>query len=223
MMTSTSYHQKMRSLLSLLGTLVTLLFVQDSLVIVVILLALWLLAFYPISRTETAMFVTAAVFFLGQNYAVLQAGGFYFKHREILLMPYYEPLLWGFYFLHIKRFTCDPYDGVHLELKSVFGFGITVLAFTLFSTNTTLLFISTLISTSLLCLFFHQVYDVYHAGYALLLGVIIEVFGVSTGLWWYPEPDILGMPYWFMTMWLSVGWLGRRFLWPLAVWITRTV
>jgi uncharacterized membrane protein YoaT (DUF817 family) len=61
--------------------------------------------------------------------------------------------------------------------------------------------------------------DVQHALFALALGFVVELFGVSTGLWSYPAPDFLGIPFWFATMWLSVGLLGYRFLFPAATWL----
>ena len=83
------------------------------------------------------------------------------------------------------------------------------------------LFLATLVSTALLLAFFHERADIQWAGAALVLGLIVELFGVSAGLWRYPDPDFLGIPFWFATMWISVGVLGRRFLIPLAALIAN--
>ena len=48
-----------------------------------------------------------------------------------------------------------------------------------------------------------------------------EIFGVSEGLWSYPAPDFLGIPFWSATMWISVGLLGRRFLIPATEWLAE--
>ncbi|MDY7036269.1 MAG: hypothetical protein SV375_08940, partial [Thermodesulfobacteriota bacterium] len=73
----------------------------------------------------------------------------------------------------------------------------------------------------LLLLMFHKRYDLYYAVYALVLGMVIELFGVFSGLWHYPNPDILGIPFWFANMWMSVGLLGRRFLIPFTEWMAE--
>jgi len=91
--------------------------------------------------------------------------------------------------------------------------------FSLFSSDSHTLFKASLVSTGVLFVLFHTRSDLTFALAALILGVVIELFGVGTGLWKYPEPDVLGIPYWFTTMWISVGLLGARFLIPLAEWM----
>ena len=93
--------------------------------------------------------------------------------------------------------------------------------FSLFSGNSLLLFAATSCSTGLLFVMFHERDDLAYGMTALVLGLIIESFGVLTGMWWYPQPDILGIPYWFATMWISVGVLGRRFLIPASEWLAQ--
>lgn len=212
-------NQKIKFIIGAIVTLGVIHLVNTSLIILLILLPFWFFLFRPWNTEEIIIFFIASVFFLWQNYAVLKTGGFSFKYKDILLMPYYEPFLWGFYYLTIKRFIGEPPDSHKLHGKAFFGSILTGLCFSLFSKNSTILFISTLISTSILFMMFHERYDFYYALCALILGFIIEVFGVSTGLWSYPEPDFLGIPYWFATMWGSVGLLGRRFLIPFAEWI----
>lgn len=213
--------QKIISIISLIVTIGVIYFVEHSLIILFILIPFWFFIFRPLNKTEIIMFFTAAAFFLGQNYAVLKTGGFSFKHRDILLMPFYEPFLWGFYYINIKRFVAETSQSVLLlEKKALLGLVLTGACFSLFSMNSSILFISTLLTTGVLFVMFHEWFDFYYAGYALILGFIIEIFGVSSGLWAYPEPDFLGIPYWFATMWISVGILGRRFLIPLVEWLS---
>jgi hypothetical protein len=132
-------------------------------------------------------------------------------------MPYYEPLLWGFYFLSLKRFISGRAgDDVRANKASVVGLVATSLAFSLFSFDPRALLIATTCSTTILLVLFHTRRDIYYGLSALALGLIVELFGVSTGLWSYPVPDFLGIPYWFATMWISVGLLGRRFLIPVT-------
>lgn len=214
-------HEKIKSISGVIITLSIIHWIDTSLIITPLLFLFWFFLFRPLTTTESTIFLTASLFFLGQNYAVLKTGGFSFKNKDLLLMPYYEPFLWGFYYLTLKRFIMEP-SGTHtLQGKAIFGLALTGFCFSFFSDNSGILFISTLLLTGILFVMFHEKYDLYYAFCALILGFIIEVFGVSTGLWKYPEPDFIGIPYWFATMWISVGLLGRRFLIPLAELIRR--
>ncbi len=100
---------------------------------------------------------------------------------------------------------------------------LTVIAFAAYDQCNVSLLTATLVSTGVLLLLFHEPCDLRYAAYALTLGFFVELFVVSTGVWSYPEPDFLGMPYWFSTMWISMGILGRRFLFPFSVWLDRRV
>src|SRR5204863_8970582 len=141
--------------------------------------------------------------------------------KDILLVPYYEPALWGFYFLSMKRFVAaERKESLSVSWKAVAGLVLTSVAFSLFS-DSRLLFFATVGSTALLLVLFHERRDLFYALYALALGFIVEIFGVSEGLWSYPAPDFLGMPFWSATMWISVGLLGRRFLIPATEWLAE--
>jgi uncharacterized membrane protein YoaT (DUF817 family) len=128
--------------------------------------------------------------------------------------------MWGFYYLNIKRFFREPAGTVTLETKALIGLALTGVCFSVFGQNKNLLLISTILSTGVLLLLFHERYDLLYAMYALILGFVVEIFGVSTGQWTYPDPDFLGIPCWFATMWISVGLLGRRFVIPFSEWLS---
>ncbi|HTM26233.1 MAG TPA: hypothetical protein VL225_13635 [Vicinamibacterales bacterium] len=215
---------KARVVLALLVTIAVLHFVANRVFAVAVLALSWSFLFAPFSTGELVAFVLAAFFFLLQNYVCLRAGLFEFRFKDVLLMPYYEPLLWGFYFISMKRFITGPTsEDIVIDKKSVAGVVLTSVAFSLFSFDSRALFVATACSTTFLFFLFHSKIDLYYASYGLMLGVIIELFGVSTGLWWYPAPDFLGIPYWFATMWISVGLLGRRFLIPASETVARNI
>jgi hypothetical protein len=215
-------NQKLRALLALAATIAAVHAVHDRLVLLTVLLACWWIIFRPIGTAELVMFGVAAVFFLFQNYVTLKAGLFEFRFKDILLMPYYEPFLWGFYYLGLKRFV----DGVgrrppDLSWKAVGGLVTTSATFSVFSFDSDALLMATICSTAVLLALFHERGDLAYAISGLVLGLIVELYGVSAGLWWYPQSDLLGIPYWFATMWVSAGLLGRRFLMPLSELATR--
>ena len=212
-------NEKTRALFALGGTLAVLYSVPHSLGVLAILAALWGTIFYPWRSGELFSFVIAGVFFLFQNYVCLKAGIFEFRTKDILLMPYYEPFLWGFYFTVLRRFVSGRGGVFHFKRKCLAGLLATAVAFSVFSRIPSLFLAATVVSTLFLFMLFHTRLDFYYAVCSLMLGFIIEVFGVSTSLWSYPSPDFLGIPYWFATMWISVGVLGYRFLMPLGDWM----
>jgi len=209
--------------LSLFITLGVIHWIDHSLIIPVVLIPLWFMLFRPFDRADVFTFVIATVFIVGQDYSMLSSGGFEFAEQDILLMPYYEPFMWGFYYLNIKRFFSEGGQRPGLQPRVFVGLVLTVLAFAAFGQSNVSLLTATLVSTGVLLLLFHEPCDLWHAAYALALGFAVELFGVSTGVWSYPEPDFLGMPYWFSTMWISMGILGRRFLFPFSAWLDRRV
>jgi hypothetical protein len=213
-------YNKGRVLLAVPFTLAVIYFVPDSLAVLFILLFSWSILFWPWQPGEIISFAVASLFFLFQNYICLRAQIFEFRTKDFLLMPYYEPFLWGFYFMTLKRLTSDDERrGFALESKSVLGLLVTSVAFSLSSRSTDIT-IATTFSTLFLLALFHTRLDIYYAVLSLLLGFIVELFGVSLGFWRYPDPDFLGMPFWFATMWISAGLLGCRFLIPLGRWLS---
>jgi hypothetical protein len=214
--------QKALALLGVAVTLALLHVVPDRLLVIPVLLLAWAVLFYPLSTGELVMFVVAGSFFLLQNYVTLAAGLFEFRDQDILLMPWFEPFLWGFYFLGMKRFVSGRAAPTHrVGLEAVVGLVVTSAAFSLFSYDSRALLLATSVSTLVLLALFHDREDLSYALYALVLGFVVEIFGVWTGVWRYPAPDFLGIPYWFATMWISVGLLGRRFLLPVSEWLAR--
>ncbi|MCP4672201.1 MAG: hypothetical protein GY857_12945 [Desulfobacula sp.] len=214
-------NQKSKSVFSLAITLLLLYQIHASYILPFVLLPFWFLVFRPFKRSELIMFIIASLFIIGQNYSVLESGGFRFTQQDFFLMPYYEPFMWGFYYLNMKRFIAEKADKDRpvLGFKALFGLVATGICFAFFSQSSDLLLMSTTLSTCFLIILFHRAYDIYFGLYALVLGFIVELFGISTDLWVYPDPDFLGMPFWFATMWISVGILGRRLLIPLSEWI----
>ncbi|HDQ41153.1 MAG TPA: hypothetical protein ENN39_09035 [Desulfonatronum sp.] len=206
--------------LALPGTLALIWFVPQSLLLVLLLPLFWFAVYRPFDRHDLLVFLVAGLFITIQNYLVLRTGAFVFTQQDFLLMPYYEPLLWGFYFLSLKRFFAHQEQVRRLEWRAIAGLVLISLAFGLFS-GTIWHSAAVFAATGFLLVLFHTGGDLSHGLYALAMGFVVELFGVSTGQWHYPNPDILGIPYWFAPMWISVGILGRRLLFPLVRFIDQ--
>jgi len=210
-------NEKLRAVFGLAWTLAVLYFVSNRLLALAVLLLSWFAIFFPWLASEWILMGIAASFFLVQDYICLKAGVFEFKFRDILRMPFYEPFLWGFYFLALKRFVSGSGPTqVRIGWKSIAGFLATTVTFSLLSGNSGKLSYITFASTAFLIVLFHRNRDLQYGLSALILGLVVELFGVATGLWWYPQPDFLGIPFWFAAMWISSGVLGYHFMIPLS-------
>jgi len=191
--------------------------VENSAIALTVLLCVWGILYFPFRPSELISGLIAGVFFMLQNYAVLKAGGFSFTTKDIFLMPYYEPFLWFFYFLNIRRFFSEKATDIPpLGIKNFTALFATGMAFSLFSGSSQSLLLATLLSTTIVLILFHTSLDLAYGAYALVMGLTVELVGVSAGIWSYPNPDFMGITAWFATMWISVGVLGRRFLFPLS-------
>lgn len=209
------------SLLALFCTFGVIWSIRSSIAISCVLPVCWYFLFRPLVRQEVLVFLVAGVFIVLQNYSVLRTGAFSFLRQDFLLMPYYEPLLWGFYFLSLKRFFLADRE-VSLEWPAFLGLGFVSIAFGMFA-STGWLSAAVFVATAGVLFLFHSREDLAYAAYTLTLGFVVEFFGVSSGEWAYPDPDFLGIPFWFAPMWISVGLLGRRLLFPLVAVLDRNI
>ncbi len=204
-------------ILMLLLTLMCIHIVTSTSILLAILPILWFIAFRPLSRKEMFMFIFASFLIIPQNFAVTSSGGFSFSRPDMFGMPYYEPFMWGFYSLNIKRWVYGRVDvNSSLSRKNIIAFVATGGVFALFSHNSLLLTLASAALVLVLFSWFHDKTDLVAAAYALIMGIVVELFGVHTGQWYYPSPVILGLPLWSVTMWLSVGILLNRFLVPVS-------
>ena len=101
------FHSRLILVLQLLGTLAIIVYVPNSTAQVVLLLLLWLITFYPLTRLEIVIFIITCIFFTIADILVIYRNVFEFSHVDIWGMPLYEPFVWGFYFLHSMRMIGD--------------------------------------------------------------------------------------------------------------------
>lgn len=213
---------KVRCIAVLIVTLLCTAMVPSSAALVVILPAIWFCAFKPLSKIERVIFLLATITIIGQNYMVLRSGTFRFRQEDILGMPYYEPLMWGFYALSIKRWVYDRKDVLSpVGRRNIVAFLLTGLVFGLLSFNSLFLTLASSALVLFLFFWFHDRTDLRAASYALGMGLAVELLGVHTGQWTYPSPVLLGLPLWSVSMWLSVGILFNRFLLPVSAWFVE--
>ncbi|HUY62389.1 MAG TPA: hypothetical protein VMV50_01180 [Candidatus Paceibacterota bacterium] len=203
-------NSRLTLLLQLAGTLVILLCVPGTLLQTLLLFILWAGTFYPLSRADAVLFLTACLFYTVADIAVVQRGVFRFSHADFFGLPYYEPFMWGFYFLHAKRML-----GGALPRRLLPGIVLTV---TVAATATLVsdTFVSAVligIELGVALFLFHTKTDFRYILYLAALGVIVEALGTATGQWSY------GVPYyvlWWVVTWSASGLILYRTGLPLA-------
>ena len=207
------YQTQLRLAAQLLGTLTILIWVPSTALQAVLLLGWWYLTFRPVEKVELIFFAGICVFFTAMNYVTLRQGIFEFTEQDLLLMPYFELFMWGFYLLHAIRMLDGPTPPHRplviwpLALLYAAAFGLI--------TDYTALFLVTAGLLGVAFYFFHDRYDLAYAGYLTLVGAAIEYAGVHSGHWSYPEDPVGGVPLWFITLWAGVGLFLRRLVLPI--------
>lgn len=174
---------------------------------------LWLVTFGRLSRPEWLLFLLANCFFTVMNVLSLKQGIFFFRAPDLLLLPYYEFLMWGFYLLHIKRMLNGPVPqsaswklwALFVAFASCFGN----------IPNPELLLIATSGILAASYFWFHEPHDKHYLLYTVLVGALIEYTGVLSGEWGYPGNPPGGVPLWFIPMWGGVGFFFRRLILPM--------
>ena len=177
-------------------------------------LFVWGLGFGRIRAAELLAMAGVDFLFVVMNAAALNRGVFAFDHPDMLGMPVYEYLMWGFYTLHTIRFLDGAAPRGRLALASAAAV-VFALPFALIGHPRALLAVSGLALAAGLGLF-HQPMDFAYAGYMAAVGGLIEYVGVSTGQWRYGGHNY-GVPLWSFVMWAGVGLFTRRLILPLLL------
>lgn len=192
----------------LIGTVAILVLVPSSLAKAFLLPVWWLATFWPIGKSEMVFFVLICLLSTVINALALRQGVCKFAAADVLGMPYFELLMWGFYALHLRRLLGGPAPGgglgVACGLALLFGLCLCTIA------NQVLLLVATTAVIGLGLCFFHDRWDLAYIGYMIGVGMAIEYAGVWTGQWSYPDAPWGGVPPWFMTLWGGVGLFVRR-------------
>ncbi len=103
--------------------------------------------------------------------------------------------------------------------KLVFEYLMLALIYTLillFRGSPYLLSLGLLLLLVLRLIFFHQPWDVLTFLIGACLGPTVELALTNLNLYFFTEPDFLGMPYWLPLLWGGVAVAVRRLAWILA-------
>jgi hypothetical protein len=204
---------RFRLLCQVLGTIATLGWVPGNGAKLVTMVVIWAFGFGRIRPTELAAMALVNLIFLLMNQAALKQGVFGFDHPDLLGMPAYELLTWGFYTLHAIRFLNGrPPQGrwiIVVVATATFAVPFGTIA------DSDLLFLASATLLVLLFVIYHEPMDLVYAGYMALVGQLVEHVGQSTGQWHYPGHPWDGVPLWLLTLWAGFGLFTRRLIVPL--------
>jgi hypothetical protein len=204
---------RLRMLIQIVGSAAILAFAPNNISRLIAFPIWWLLTFRWLKVSELVMYVAAGVFFTVMDYMTLRQGIFEFTHPDFLLMPCYEPLLWGYLLLHTIHMIDGPAPSGSRWLP-----GLWMIAFALpflVITDPVVLFAVTGPLLAVGLILFHERYDLAYVGYFLIVGALWEYVGVWSGQWKYPGDPPGGVAPWFIPMWGGIALALRRLVVPL--------
>ena len=200
-----------------ISTLAILCLVESNLTRLVLLLGVWLISFWPITRREVISFFILNIVFVIGDICAIKSGFFTFSNPDLLELPYWEFIMWGFYMLHMNRLFSRPSVKAFDWRAIVFAIIFSQL-FGLVTDHTLLLISSSIILLATLSLF-HAKDDLRYGIYLGLLGILYEYFGLQFNLWLYPGRNFLTALPQIFVLWSTSAILFRRIL---AGWINTS-
>lgn len=173
------------------------------------LLAFWTVAFWPLELSELIQFIIVNAIFVVSNYGALKNGVFEFAHKDILLMPYNELFMWGFYCLFVQR-------TLRLKDLSVGRYKPAIIYAVVFSISFSIIKDEVILAVALASLLlsaaalFKNKQDWFSVALFAGIGILIESTGLWKGLWHYPHARYFELPLWGPLMWANIGMIVSR-------------
>lgn len=217
-MMSHIFPYKFSPIIQLLITVLIFCFFPEGLSKPIALLTWWLISFEKISKQELLLFIVCAMSFSLLNFPAIQKGVFVFQEQNLVGMPFYEYIMWGFYILFgYKHLPLNAYTKIEWHTWVVilffiiffFGFSENVLFKTIF---TSLILFGAL-------LIYRTKKDVYAVLFFMILGIVIEFSGVYFKQWSYPDlhMTVVGVPLWSISFWGGIGFLFIELLYLCSI------
>ena len=169
----------------------------------IMILASFYFVYGVFSKEERYLFVGVNLFFMFMNYMSIVNGIFSFSSPDLIRLPWYEFFMWGIYVLHLKRvcelFFKKEFSNYQVSIADFVCVGLVVVVFSVCKDKELV---------TLLPLLVNMFYLIYKKSkllicsyvYFLIIGGILELAGTNSGQWSYPNPDIFGVPYWYVNV-----------------------
>jgi len=209
----------LKPILQFLVTLLILALIPSTEAKAAILLVFWILSFWPLRAFELAQFAIINVIFVFSNYGALKNGVFEFSHQDILLMPWNELFMWGFYCIFAQR-TLKLKNLSHTHFKSAVAYAVVfAISFSVIRDEVTLAgFLAALLLAAAFIFQNGQAWrnrqDWLCVALFTLMGAAIEGLGIERGFWHYPGARFFALPLWGPLMWANIGMIVSR-LYPV--------
>lgn len=195
-----------------LATIALIIAIGDSLLRAAVVAVFWLITFYPRgSRREFAFFVITSIVFTVANFGALRTGTFLFHHPDVILMPWNELGMWGFYCLNARRVIDPPASTPsRMEFRAAIALAaLFAVSFSVVQNEKSLALLLLLIFAAAMRLF-HTKSDIKFVFYFGFMGLVVEVYGLALNFWSYPRAHFFEWPLWGPFMWLNIGWIIAR-------------
>lgn len=175
-----------------------------------LLILVWVVTFRQISKREIWLYVISCLIFTVVDMLAVKRGLFYFINPDIWGLPLYQPLMWGYFVLHFRKFLEGGIPNMRpiITLPLLLAF---VASFFFFDSE-----MGILASTSLILVAFFLILrdktDLLYFTYAIFIGFVFEFIGIKFGQWGYISG---ALPLWFLTLWGGSLVFSRRIIFPL--------
>ncbi|MBY0413464.1 MAG: hypothetical protein K2Q18_04835 [Bdellovibrionales bacterium] len=169
----------------------------------------------PFGKKEISIFLIANIVFIGSDIGAIQNGFFKFTNPDLLGLPYWEFVAWGFWVLYGYRILPKQFP-TNLSLKALVLAIVFSQSFALIHQKEILLAVSAVIAIISL-VSFRKIYDFYYFGFFALVGISVETTGLVFKLWTYPDADITIACIQFVVMWAGVGVFIPNIVGPLLL------
>lgn len=193
----------------LLGTLAILASAAPAPVTLLAMLAWWTLTLRDLTARELGLACGLNLLFTALDIGAVRAGVFVFHHPDWMGLPWWEPVMWGFYGVHGLRLvggTAERPRWWACVLAVAFAAPYVAIA----DPSRLALAAGGVLAMALAAM--HRPADLAATGYFALLGVLIECTGMAAGQWSYPHSPTL--PIAAVLMWAGAGlFMGRLVHW----------
>jgi hypothetical protein len=213
--------QSFNYLLQLLLTMYWISLPIEGILKVLVLIFWWLLTFWPLKISEILVFIVPCVLYSIGNILSVQKGVFFFKHPDVMGLPYYEYGMWGFYFLHTIR-VLKPFEKIHFQWRTI-PIAIVFSASFSFSADPQIVPLLSFSTLGILLIFYHSIEDIRFMSYFVLFGMLLEIIGVLSGQWGYPPPHEFAVAPWFFCLFAGSGILCYRIAVPLLTQLQKSL
>lgn len=184
-----------------------------------LLLGLWLVAFYPLKWRELVLFAVVNLLYASGDIDAVARGVFSFSHPDVKGLPFWEFGMWGFFVLLLHR--TRPPAAANAALR--FGPFLLMAGFLgVFRIGDPLLLTLACYGLLALMLWLDHSPPVLHAVLRMIaIGTVLEYTCVQTGVWFhptgvwsYPPVYIGGVAYWHGALFGATGYFYETGLRP---------